>query len=222
MAQYGFFFGESHCIDCRACVVGCRDWYNMPRGALKQARMFSWESGTYPATKLDLLFAPCHHCANLVCVDAAQGALHKEETYGAVLIDPQKETQPYLRAAAATCPYGPISFETDAPNARAVQCTMCINKLTGGKLPVCVTVCPMRALDFGTMDSMTSKYRKNMQLEGMPSPNATSPSVVFKPQVAKTNLPPYDSTKALSLMMKRSGLPNTFSSPGDLTPASPT
>ena len=41
MTQYGFFFDETRCVDCRACVVSCRDWYNIPSGPVKLSRMFS-------------------------------------------------------------------------------------------------------------------------------------------------------------------------------------
>jgi len=220
--QYGFFFDESRCMDCRACVIACLDWYDIPAGPVKLARMFSWESGTYPATKLHLLFAPCYHCANPVCVDAASGAMFKEAKYGAVLIDPAQVKNPSLRAAEAACPYGAIAFDSDAPDATAFKCTMCVGRLEQGKLPVCVAACPWRALDFGPIDTLTSKYGTNQQLEGMPSPSTTSPAVVFKPQMAKKQLVPYDQSRAIQLMIQRPfGLPSPFSSASDLSSVTP-
>jgi len=219
--QYGFFFDESRCVDCRACVIACLDWYDVQPGAGKPARMFSWEEGTFPSVKLHLLFAPCYHCAKPVCVDAAQGAMFKEPNYGAVLIDSQQATHSTLRDAAAACPYGAISFESDALDAKAVKCTMCIDRLTAGTMPVCVNACPMRALDFDTLDNLKKKYGTKQQLPGMPDPSPVGPAVVFKEQFAKTNLVPYDTNAAQQLMMSRpSGLPGVFSSVNDLKPAS--
>ena len=217
-SQYGFFFDESRCIDCRACVIACLDWYNIPAGPVKLARMFSWEEGTYPTLKLHLLFAPCYHCANPVCVSVANGAMIKEGDYGAVLVNTNQANNPSLRAAAAACPYGAIAFDSDAPNANAFKCTMCIDRLAQGKLPACVAACPMRALDFDTLANLKKKYGTNQQLTGMPDPSATQPSVVFKPQNPKTQLVPYDATYAIQLMMNRpNGLPAVFNGTTALT-----
>ena len=220
--QYGFFFDETRCIDCRACVVSCRDWYNIPSGPVKLSRMFSWEEGTFPNTVVHYVFAPCYHCANPPCVAAAGGAIMKEGTYGAVLIDPAQANSPNLRAAAAACPYGAIVFDSDAQYANAYKCTMCIDRLSQGALPICVTACPMRALDFDTMKNLQSKYPgMTQQMKSMPPPT-TSPSVLFKEQGPKKNLVTYDPNAALSLLMARpNGLPNVFNSPSDLTPTSP-
>jgi Fe-S-cluster-containing dehydrogenase component len=144
--------------------------------------------------------------------------MFKEENYGAVLIDPSKETQPVLRTAAAACPYGAIVFESDAPDAKAFKCTMCVDRLASGRQPACVMACPQRALDFGRIVDLRAKYGSNSQLEGMPSPDLTKPAVVFKPQKPKTKLVPYDEAKALQLMMTRPGdLPKVFDDPSEET-----
>lgn len=223
MTQYGFFFDESRCMDCRACVVACRDWYDLPNGPLKGARMFQWETGNFPFTQLRFLFAPCYHCQNPLCVLAANGAMIKEATYGAVLIDPARASDPVLRTAAAACPYGAISFESDGPVAKAFKCTMCVDRLSAGNMPVCVNSCPQRALDFDTIENLQKKYGANDQLDGMPSSAATKPAVVFKPAFAKTKLVPYDENKAVQLLMSRpGGMPRVFSSADALKPASST
>ena len=119
MAQYGFFFDQSRCLGCQTHMIACKDWNNIPPGPVKLARHFKWEKGVFPNVRVHTLFAPCYHCENPVCVDAAGGAMYKEGKYGAVLIDPEKATDPKLRVAAAACPYGAIVFESDAPDAKA-------------------------------------------------------------------------------------------------------
>jgi len=223
MTQYGFFFDESRCMDCRACVLACRDWYDLPNGSLKGARMFQWETGNFPYTQMHFLFAPCYQCQNPVCVPPANGALIKEAKYGAVILDPTRANDPALRAAAAACPYGAITFDSDSATARAFKCTMCVDRLAAGNMPVCVNSCPQRALDFGPLADIQKKYGTNSQLEGMPSPTATGPAVVFKPASAKTKLVPYDETKAIQLLMNRpGGLPAVFTSADALKPISAT
>jgi anaerobic dimethyl sulfoxide reductase subunit B (iron-sulfur subunit) len=224
MPQYGFYFNQARCSDCRACVVACKVWNNIPAGPVKWARMFQWEKGTYPNVRLHFLFAPCYHCENPVCVDAANGAMYKEEKYGAVLIDPDKATSIDLRKAQEACPYGAIQFDSDAMDATASKCTMCIDRLEQGLLPVCVEACQMRALDFGPLADLQSKFGTLRQLEDMPDPANINPAVVFKTHDAKKQLIPYDASKAVSLLGRRDALtplPPLYTNPSDATDIPP-
>jgi anaerobic dimethyl sulfoxide reductase subunit B (iron-sulfur subunit) len=206
MPQYGFFFNQDRCFDCKACVVACKVWNNIPAGPVKWARMFQWEKGTFPDMRLHFLFAPCYHCENPVCVDAANGAMYKEEKYGAVLIDPDKATSIDLRRAQEACPYGAIQFDSDAMDATASKCTMCIDRLEQGLLPVCVDVCGMRALDFGPLADLQKRYGTTRDLEDMPSSSTVLPAVVFKPHAPKKQLVAYDADKAIELLGSRDAL----------------
>ena len=55
--QYGFFFDQGRCTDCRACVLACREWHDIPAGPVKWCRMFQWEkvyTPTYASTSYTL------------------------------------------------------------------------------------------------------------------------------------------------------------------------
>jgi anaerobic dimethyl sulfoxide reductase subunit B (iron-sulfur subunit) len=67
--------------------------------------------------------------------------MYKEEKYGAVLIDPDKARSIDLRKANEACPYGAIQFDSDAMDATASKCTMCIDRLEQGMIPICVETC---------------------------------------------------------------------------------
>jgi Fe-S-cluster-containing dehydrogenase component len=125
--------------------------------------------------------------------------MFKEPKYGVVLIDPNQATSASLRAAWESCPYGAISFDSDAPDANASKCDLCIDRLEQNTLPICVQSCPMRALDFGKISDLQTKYGNNAQLTGMPDPSTVIPSVVFKAADPKKTLVPYDVTQALTL-----------------------
>lgn len=197
--QYGFYFDQSRCIACNACTVACKVWNNLKPSPVKWAKILKWYSGLYPSIRINAIFAPCYHCENPVCVDAANGAMFKEPKYGAVLIDPDKATSASLRAAWRVCPYGAIAFESDAPDAPASMCDMCIGRLEEGQSPICVASCVTRALDFGKLSDLKAKYGTNQQLEGMPDPTEVKPAVVFKPKDARKTLIPYDVNEALKL-----------------------
>lgn len=61
------------------------------------------------------------------------------------------------------------------------KCDMCKAEVDGGGKPICVTGCPMRALDFGTREDMVAKYGEgDMEVEPLPV-DTTSPATVLKP-----------------------------------------
>ena len=217
MTQYGFFYDQSRCLGCNNCALACKTKNYLPPGQIRLLRFYQWETGSFPNVRMHSLFAPCYHCLNPVCVDVADGALIKEGKYGAVLIDPDKATSGSLKDAWDACPYGAISFDSDAPNSKAYKCDMCVDRLEMGKLPACVMVCPVRALDFGVLTDLQKKYGSSMDLDGMPSSAVATPAVIFKPMNAKKVLVPYDANEALGLLAKRDPLPPLFSTPSDAT-----
>jgi anaerobic dimethyl sulfoxide reductase subunit B (iron-sulfur subunit) len=92
---------------------------------------------------------------------------------------------------------------------------MCIDRLEGGQIPICVHSCSLRALDFGPVDELRKKYGDLDTLEELPDGSITKPSVVFKPRDGKKQLIPWDSDKALQLWQQRGpfappDLPPTF------------
>ncbi len=216
--QYGFYFDQGRCFSCRTCSIVCRDWHNIPAGPVKLLRVFRWEKGTFPNPDLQVLATMCYHCANPVCIPAANGAMMKEPKYGAVLIDPAQANSPSLRDAFDACPYGAISFDSDSSTANAYKCNMCIDRLEQGLMPVCVMSCPSRALDFGPIADLQSKYGTTLaQLEDMPDPSITHPSAVFKPAPQKIQLVPYDVPTALSLLAARGSLPPVMQDTSNVT-----
>ena len=220
MAQYGFFFDQSRCTDCRHCSIACRDWNGIDEGPVKWLRMFQTEKGSYPNVKVNVVWAPCYHCENPICVDACPNkARYKEDKYGAVLVDTDRCKG--ARNCWLACPYGAPQYASDAPGTKTSQCTMCIDRLEQGLNPRCAEVCLQRALDFGPLGDLGKKYGNVKQLEDMPSPNEVKPAVVFKPQRAPTVIIPYDVNRALDLLAKRDavtpGLAPVFTNKADVT-----
>jgi anaerobic dimethyl sulfoxide reductase subunit B (iron-sulfur subunit) len=184
-------------------------------------RVLEWEKGTFPSVRLHVVALPCLHCENPICIDAADGAMYKEDKYGAVLIDPDKAKSMSLRAAQAACPYGAISFDSDAMDATASKCTMCIDRLEQGLKPICVESCPMRAFDFGTLDDLIKNYGTNRDLEDLPSSTLSKPAIIFKAHSPQKQLIPYNTDRALDLLAKRGALPAVYSTKSDATDIPP-
>ncbi|MDE3077571.1 MAG: 4Fe-4S dicluster domain-containing protein, partial [Chloroflexota bacterium] len=190
-------------------------------GPLKYMRVFQWEEGAFPNLRLGLLAVNCYHCEQPACVTAcSNGAIFKEDAYGAVLIDQDRCLGE--RDCWEACPYGAIVYASDDPSEKARKCTMCVDRLEEGLTPICVLSCSLRALDFGTIDDLRQKYGELDTLDGLPAGDVTRPNVVFKPRDGKKQLVPWDPAKALSLWQQRgphapADLPLVFDSEQSVT-----
>lgn len=217
MTQYGFYFDQTRCYGCQACSVACKDWNDIAPGPEKWMAVYEWEKGTFPNTRLFELAFNCGHCEDAACMAAcSHGAIFKEDKYGAVLVDP--DLCEGDRNCVKACPYGSPRFADDEPTTKMSKCTMCIDRLEEGKLPICVASCPMRALDFGPIDELIAKYGDCRQLEDMPAPT-TKPAWVAKPHEEKKQLVPFDAEEAIALSKPRGRLGWVYEDEADLVPA---
>jgi anaerobic dimethyl sulfoxide reductase subunit B (iron-sulfur subunit) len=220
MTQYGFFFDQSRCIGCNACVIACGEWHDILPGSVKWMRVYQWEKASFPNTRLHILAIPCYHCEKPVCVKACPNrAIYKEEKYGAVLVDANKCQG--ARKCWLACPYGSPQYEEDKPGLKMSKCNMCVDRLEQGLKPICVLSCSMRALEFGPLDDLIKKYGDLRRLLDMPRGSITRPAVIFKPADAKRQVVPWDPNHALELWQKRSAqgepMPDVFAQKSDLT-----
>lgn len=221
MTQYGFFFDQSRCIGCNACVVVCGQYHGISPGSVKWMRVFQWEKGVFPDVKVHILAIPCYHCENPLCVKVCPNeAIYKEEKYGAVLIDHNKCQG--TRKCWSACPYGVPQYEGDALGLKMSKCTMCIDRLEKGLKPICILSCSMRALEFGPVDELRKRYGSLGRLEGMPKDSITRPAVIFKPADLKKPIISWDAQRALELWQKREShqdepLPDVFLAKSDVT-----
>lgn len=84
----------------------------------------------------------------------------------------------------------------------------------------------MRALEFGPLEELISEFGQLRQLEDMPSPAITNPSVLFKTREAKKAILPWDVQKAMELWKKRGpyapkDAPDLFASLGEIREVPP-
>ncbi len=215
MAQYGFLFDQSRCSGCHTCAVACKNWNGLPPGPLKYLRIYEYEKGSFPTVRVHFQWIPCYHCEEPACANNCPcQAIHKEAKYGAVLIDVEKCDG--CRICYEVCPYGAPVFESDEIGVKAQKCTMCLDRLEMGELPICVIACPDRALDFGPLSTLTVRHGESRDIEDMPGSRTTKPAVVFKPHVEKRQLVPYNAQRALELLMRRDPLPPVFTSIADV------
>lgn len=181
--QYGIYFDQTRCMGCFTCVVACRDWHDVPAGPASYIRLTTVEKGRCPELFVAFLPTFCYHCQNPACMDACpEDAVTKREEDGIVTVDAEaclgKDS---CGLCLEACPYDAPQF-TAEENAKMQKCDLCINRLAMDKKPICVSGCPMRALDAGPIDKLKAKYGAVETAESFTYIEAQKPSVVFKPK----------------------------------------
>lgn len=79
------------------------------------------------------------------------------------------------------CPYKAPQFGAEA-KAKMQMCNLCLERWAEGQKPVCVTGCPLRALDAGPLDELAAKYGEMKEAHGFVYSSENKPSIIFKPR----------------------------------------
>lgn len=187
MTQYAFVFDSNKCSGCKTCQVLCKETYELPLSNLYRHVINyqggSWkqnENGTYVSQGHFGYFISmsCNHCSNPACVRACPtGAMQKDPDTGIVWTD--HNVCIGCRSCAMACPYGAPAY--DETQGYMTKCNMCKDEVGAGNVPLCVSGCRDRALDFGTIEEMRSKYGSgDVEIEPLPV-NRTDPNYVLIP-----------------------------------------
>ena len=165
----------ARCDGCAKCMEGCSKMHFVPpdRQWIKVLRMQDSENAApyfFPQ--------PCYHCDNPPCTKVCPVDATFKRSDGIVLIDNERCIG--CRFCMAACPYGARSFNWghphDPPEALAQpyspehgyprrvgtveKCDFCPDLAAQGKLPACVTSCPMAAIYYGDQneDAVTNSH----------------------------------------------------------------
>jgi len=160
----------TECIGCRACQAACKQWNGLPAEETHNAGSYenpprrsakTWTTISFSelseGDRVHWVFAKrqCMHCEHPACATACiVGALHKSAE-GPVVYDSLKCIG--CRYCMLACPFGVPTFEWDKPVPYIRKCTMCTDRLSDGKAPVCSTVCPTGAVIFGERVALISE-----------------------------------------------------------------
>lgn len=196
MSQLYFYFDQTRCISCNACVVACKDWNNIKPGVRNYRNLTLTETGSFAkgTTTVYPLVYSCNHCAEPSCLTACPAnAIYKRAEDGVVLIDHEKCAG--VGDCIKACPYSAIHLENTVHGEQGFKCTFCWDRLPQGKRPSCVMACPQRALDCGTLENLKAKYPDlvvgvSAKIRGFPDDGVgsdgkklakpTKPSIAFK------------------------------------------
>lgn len=185
MTQYAFYFDNSRCTGCKTCELACKDYKDLDQNTAYR-KVFdyeggSWEDkggGTYETTAFVYhVSMSCNHCDDPACTKVCPtAAMHKDPETGLVSVDADKCIGcGYCHMA---CPYN--APKVDRAVGHSVKCDGCAERVAAGKNPICVDSCPLRALDFGTVEEMSAKGDR-ANIAPLPESSYTRPNLYIKP-----------------------------------------
>lgn len=185
MSTYGFYFDSSACSGCKTCQVACQDKNDLPSG-VRLRRVYEVAAGTWELNPEKAwvhevvaynLSVACNHCEDPSCVTACPTRAMHIGSDGIVLIDSGKCVG--CRYCEWACPYGAPQYNP----VRGImeKCNACRDYVIEGKQPVCVTSCPMRALEFGLVSQLIEKHGDNRSVHPLPDPSLTKPALLIRP-----------------------------------------
>ena len=173
----GFFTDTSVCIGCKACEVACKEWNGVPDNPVGFSGLSydntldlganAWRHVAFierPATD-DAPFAwlmasdVCKHCTSAACMEVCPtGAIFGTE-FGSVVV--QDDVCNGCGYCVTACPYGVI--ERREADGGAWKCTLCYDRLKGGKEPACAQACPTDSIQFGPLDELRARAGERVE-----------------------------------------------------------
>jgi anaerobic dimethyl sulfoxide reductase subunit B (iron-sulfur subunit) len=179
--QYGFFFDETRCLGCNVCTVACKDYNQVNPGPVRWRRQdYNKKTDSENNPVIHSFVMSCNHCDVPACVNACSVGAIKKYDNGLVLVDRTKCQN--LRLCITACPFAAPQIAGDYQEsdrhidwlvAHPVQkCKGCWELLEKGEHPICVSGCPVNAVQFGEVAELQRKYSDAVRLNKADFPYA--------------------------------------------------
>lgn len=197
--QLGFYFDQTRCIGCNACTVSCKDWNQVNPGPVRWRKQENHEKNN-GVSVFENLTMSCNHCEEPACLTACAANAITKTDKGIVIVDRNKCQA--LKACITACPFAAPHIADDLQEPKKGEnwvvdhpmqkCKYCWERIEDGNSLVCVSACPVRALDYGDIDDLQRKYPDAVRMNPTDFPyayvnntNDTKPSFFIK---KRTNL----------------------------------
>lgn len=153
------------CVGCRRCEFACAEENGNPHGSLEDyddASVFAERRNPMadqytvvnrtarPEAGADPVHCKiqCMHCEHPPCVSACLVGAMQKLPDGQVVYDASRCIG--CRYCMMACPFERLAYEYDSRlTPRVRKCTLCAHRAAEGKVPACVEICPVEALQYG-------------------------------------------------------------------------
>ncbi|AET65862.1 Fe-S-cluster-containing hydrogenase subunit [Desulfosporosinus orientis DSM 765] len=163
MNQHAMLVDVSRCIECKSCIVACKQENGLQTG--------DWWLRVWRKEQLkDHLVRyyntqSCRHCVDPVCQAVCPvGSIQRGED-GRVIQDDAKCLGCHV--CVTSCPHHGMKIMT---NGKVGKCTLCSHRLARGKEPACAGVCPTNSRIYGGREELlreASKRMEELRMKGM-------------------------------------------------------
>lgn len=147
-----FFIDPNRCIGCKACVQACSECDTHKGHSMIHLEYVERE------TSVQTVPMVCMHCDSPTCAEVCPADAIKRTEDGVV----QSARKPRCIACnncVLACPFGVPKMITEYE--LMMKCDMCYDRTSVGKQPMCTTVCPSRALHYGTMQEIQETRQRS-------------------------------------------------------------
>lgn len=189
--EYIKYVDVTKCDGCRACMVACKNWNDLPAepqdflGSVQSHSNVSadtWNVLTYTEHEdakgnLEYLFrhSSCFHCTDAACQKVCPESAISYTDFGTVVINHDKCVG--CGYCVENCPFEVISLKefkdkNGEKYRKSFKCTMCTDRLEEGLQPACVTTCHTGSLEFGDKNEMLKKAQARLNEIKGKYPNA--------------------------------------------------
>jgi Fe-S-cluster-containing dehydrogenase component len=144
--SFQLYVDLDRCFGCFTCEVACKQEHDLPVGP-RWIRVIQDGPKEISKGRLQLDFYPaiCKHCPEPTCVKVCPERAIVKRPDGIVLINQDHCTG--CKICVESCPFGLMDYERSS--GKASKCTLCVERLSLGLQPSCVTLCPGKALILG-------------------------------------------------------------------------
>ncbi|MFE8701920.1 4Fe-4S dicluster domain-containing protein [Cytobacillus sp. FJAT-54145] len=197
MADYIKFVDVTKCDGCRACMVACKNWNDLPaepEGFLGSYQSHenltanTWNVITFNEQEtsnggFEWLFRhqSCLHCVQAACEKACPEDAISHTKFGSVVINADKCVG--CGYCVENCTFDVVKLATYKDKngkeyRKAQKCTLCTDRLEEGLQPACVTACHTDCLIYDEKEKVLSEANKRLAKIKDRFPNAN----VYNPQ----------------------------------------
>jgi anaerobic selenocysteine-containing dehydrogenase/Fe-S-cluster-containing dehydrogenase component len=152
-ARLALLIDTERCTGCKSCEAACKQEHRLGPGESRNKVLWLEEPRD---AGLSFLTLTCQHCERPACLRACPvnpKAIEKDPLTGVVRVNESRCTG--CGECVIACPYSAMGF--DARGHHAVKCDLCEDRRARGETTACASVCPTRAIRFGTRNALVAE-----------------------------------------------------------------